>query len=104
MNKEDEKYPEGHFIGMWTGIGIAIFAGLGIPLSFALKNPALIGIGPAIGVSVGIAVGSSIEARYKRDGKVRPRTKKENSVRKILLVSLIALAIVGLTMFLAILL
>ena len=50
MSDKNEKYPEGHFIGMWIGIGIAIFSGVGIPISIALKTPGLMGIGPAIGV------------------------------------------------------
>ncbi|NIO22324.1 MAG: hypothetical protein GTN76_16750, partial [Candidatus Aenigmarchaeota archaeon] len=48
MEKDDEKYPEGHFVGMWMGIGIALFSGIGVPLSIALKIPGLMGIGPAL--------------------------------------------------------
>ena len=99
-NGEDKKYPEGHFIGMWLGIGISIFTGVGIPLSFALNNPGLIGIGPAIGVVIGVAIGTSIENKHKKEGLIRPRTKKERSNRNILLISLIALGIIGLAILL----
>jgi len=35
MEENNKKYPEGHFVGMWMGIGVAIFSGLRIPLSIA---------------------------------------------------------------------
>jgi len=70
MQENNKKYPEGHFVGMWMGIGTAIFSGLGIPLSIATGNTGLIGIGPAVGVSFGLAIGSSIEAKYKKEGKI----------------------------------
>ena len=69
MQENNKDYPAGHFVGMWMGIGAAIFSGLGIPLSIATENMGLIGIGPAIGVAFGLAVGASIEAKYKKEGK-----------------------------------
>jgi hypothetical protein len=65
MEENNKKYPEGHFIGMWMVIGIAI-SGLCIPLSIITGNPGFIAIGPAIGVSVGLAIGSGIEAKYQK--------------------------------------
>jgi hypothetical protein len=59
MDKERGEYPEGHFIGMWMGIGIAIFTSIGVPISIALKIPGLMGIGPAIGVAFGLIIGQS---------------------------------------------
>ena len=100
MEEKNKKYPEGHFVGMWMGIGIAIFSGIGIPLSFALENPGLIGIGPAMGVAVGLAIGSSIEAKYKKEGKIRPLTKDEKKIRKNAVIALIAVFILGLAIFL----
>ena len=39
MTKNDDlKIPEGQIIAKWMGIGIAIFAGLGIPLSIITSN------------------------------------------------------------------
>jgi hypothetical protein len=76
---EDKKYPEGHFIGLWMSIGIAIFTGVGIPLSIATEIPALIGIGPALGVSIGLAIGSSMESKAKIEGKIRPRKQADNA-------------------------
>jgi hypothetical protein len=81
--EENNKYPEGHFVGMWMGIGIAIFSGLGIPLSIVTENYAFIGIGPALGVSLGLAIGSSIEAKYKKEGKIRPLMEDEKKRKKI---------------------
>jgi len=51
MEENNKKYPEGHFVGMWMGIGMAIFSGLGIPFSILTGNTGLIGIGPAVGVA-----------------------------------------------------
>jgi hypothetical protein len=79
---KDKKYPKGHFVGMWTGIGIALFAGIGVPLSVATGNNGLIGIGPAIGVSFGAGIGQAIEKKYEREGKIRPLTPAEQKRRK----------------------
>ena len=82
MNQIDEKYPEGHFVSMWMGIGIAIFSGIGIPLSIITDNPGFIGIGPAIGVAFGLSIGQGIENRYKLEGKIRPITDTEKKRKK----------------------
>ena len=100
MDKNNEKYPEGHFVGMWMGIGIAIFTGIGVSLSVALKMPGLIGIGPAIGVVFGTALGQSIESKYKKAGKIRPLTEEEKRKRKILIIAGIFVFILGLILFL----
>lgn len=83
MEENNKRYPEGHFVGLWMVIGIAIFSGLGIPLAIVTENLGLIGIGPAIGVSFGLAIGSSIEAKHKKEGKIRPLTEKEKKRKKI---------------------
>ena len=100
MEENNKKYPEGHFVGMWMGIGIAIFSGVGVPLSIALKIPGLIGIGPAIGVAFGLSLGQSIESKYKREGKIRPLTEDEKKKRKILVIGGISVFILGLLIFL----
>ena len=96
VEEKNEKYPEGHFTGMWMGIGIAIFSGIGVPLSIALKNPGFMGIGPAIGVAFGYRVGQSIEEKYKSEGKIRPLTKEEKDRRKIAMVLGIITFMIGL--------
>jgi hypothetical protein len=83
MENKDDKYPEGHFLGMWMGIGVAIFSGFGIPLSIATDNPGFIGMGPAFGVAFGLALGQSIEKKYKQKGKIRPLTVSEIKRNKI---------------------
>jgi hypothetical protein len=82
MEENNKKYPEGHFVGMWMGIGITIFSGLGIPLSITTGNTGLIGIGPALGVAFGLAIGSSIEAKHKKEGRIRPLTEEKKKRRK----------------------
>jgi len=100
MEEKDKKYPEGHFLGMWIGIGIAIFAGIGVPLSIITENPGFIGIGPALGVAVGVAIGQSLEEKHKKEGRIRPLTKEEKERKsKLVYVGLGAL-IIGLVAFL----
>jgi hypothetical protein len=82
MDDKIIKYPEGHFLGMWIGICMAIFSGFGIPLSIITENPGFIGIGPALGVAVGIAIGQSIENKYKEEGRIRPLTESEQKRKK----------------------
>ena len=99
MGNNEKKYPEGHFLGMWMAIGIAIFSGLGIPLSFVTKNPGLIGIGPAIGVAFGLAIGQSIENKYKLEGKIRPLTESEQKRKKMVVLAGIAILALGVLLF-----
>jgi predicted nucleic acid-binding Zn ribbon protein len=82
MNDPIKKYPEGHFIGMWMGLGIAIFSGVGIPLSIITGNPGLIGIGPALGVAIGVAIGQSIENKHRQEERIRPLTELEQTRKK----------------------
>ena len=83
MDKDDKKvFPEGHFVGMWIGIGMAMFAGVGVALSTALDSPGLIGIGPALGVGFGAAIGQGIEKKKKAEGLVRPLSRAEKDRRK----------------------
>lgn len=93
------KYPEGHFLGKWMGIFIAIFSGFGIPLSIALNNPAFIGIGPAIGVAIGASVGKSIEEKYRKKGMIRPMTEKEKKNKKIAVIFGIIALLLGVAAF-----
>ena len=82
MENKDDKYPEGHFLGMWMGLGIAIFSVIGILVSIFIDNQELIGIWPAIGVAFGLAIWQSIENRYKQKGKIRPLTESEKKRKK----------------------
>jgi hypothetical protein len=77
MEKRNEGYPEGHFVGKWMAIGIAIFSGLGIPLAIITENLGLIGIGPAMGAAFGVAIGQSVEAKHKKEGRITPLTEEE---------------------------
>lgn len=100
MDEKNEKYPEGHFIGMWMGIGIAIGCGLGVPLAIAIGNPGFFGIGIPIGLAIGIAIGSSIEAKYKKEGKLRPLTLEEKKKKKSGVMIGVALLVIGVLIFL----
>ena len=100
MEKNNKKYPEGHFIAMWMGIGIAIFSGFGILISIATNNLGLIGIGPALGVAFGLSIGQLIETKYKKEGKIRPLTEDEKRRKKIAVMAALALLILGIIIFL----
>jgi hypothetical protein len=99
MDDKVKKYPEGHFVGMWMGIGIAIFSGLGIPLSIVTENPGFIGMGPALGVAVGLAIGQSIENKHKQEGRIRPLTESEQNRKKNAVIAGIVLLTLGLLVF-----
>lgn len=75
IDRKTGKYPEGHFMGLWTALGIP----LGMPIGIALGNIAL---GPAIGVGMGVAIGAAVEAKYRKEGKIRPLTKDEEKMRR----------------------
>ena len=96
----NKKYPEGHFLGMWMGIGIAIFSGFGIPLCIATDNYGLIGIGPAIGVAFGLSIGQAIENKYKKENKIRPLTEEEKKRKKMAVFAGIAILMLGVIVFL----
>jgi len=98
-----KKYPEGHFLGMWMGIGIAIFSVLGIPLSIATENPGFIGIGPALGVAFGLAIGQSIENKHKQEGRIRPLTESEQKRKKNAVFAGIVILALGVLVFILLL-
>jgi len=99
MDDKVKKYPEGHFVGMWMGIFIAIFSGFGIPLSVATENYGFIGIGPALGVAIGLSIGQSIEHKYKQEGRIRPLTETEQKRKKNAVFVGIAALILGILIF-----
>jgi hypothetical protein len=96
---QDRKYPEGHFIGLWMGIGIAIFSGLGVPLALATGNYGLMGIGPALGVAFGLSVGQAIENRQKKEGMIRPLTEEEKKRKKLAVLAGLFILSLGVAVF-----
>ena len=95
MEEKNKKYPEGHFVGIWTVIWIAIFTAVGIPISIITKNPGIIGIWPALGVAVGLSIGQGVENKYKKEGKIRPLNKDEKKRKKRAVLIGIALLTLG---------
>lgn len=82
MNNDQKQYPKGHFVGLWMGIGMAIFSGIVIPFSIITDNPGFMGLGPALGVGAGLAIGAGIEQKHEREGRIRPLNQKEIQNRK----------------------
>jgi hypothetical protein len=99
MDDINKKYPEGHFLGMWMGICIAIFSGFGISFSIIIENPGFIGMGPALGVGVGLAIGQSIENKYKQEGRIRPLTESEQKRKKNAVFAGIVILALGILIF-----
>lgn len=97
----NKTYPKGHFTGMWMGIGIAIFSGIGVPISFITGNPGLMGIGPAIGIAIGISIGQGIERKYEKEGRIRPLNNEEIARKKRMLIIASALLVLGIIAFIA---
>ena len=100
MATEENKYPEGHFTGMWMGIGIAIFSGIGVPIAIATENMAFMGIGPAMGVAFGLSIGAGIEEKYKKQGKIRPLTEAEQKRKKLVVLAGRIMLLLGVIAFL----
>jgi len=103
MDNTNKQYPEGHFVGIWMGICIAIFSGFGIPLSIVTENYGFIGIGPAMGVAIGAGIGQSIENKYKQEGKIRPLSEYESKRKKNAVTTGIILLTLGIITFIILL-
>ena len=91
MNDDNKKYPEGHFLA----IGIALGIPFGLVFATTLDNPGLIGIGLPFGLAIGLA----LEAKYKKEGKIRPLTREELKARKIWVIAGIVLLFLGIFVF-----
>ena len=99
MDDKTKNYPEGHFLGIWMGICMAIFSGFCIPLSIITENLGFIGIGTALGVAVGVAIGQSIENEYKEEGRIRPLTEAEQKRKKNAVFAGVIILTLGLLFF-----
>jgi len=89
---QEEKYPQGHFLNMWIGIGVAIGSGLGVAIGLILGNMAFIGTGIPIGIAIGAGIGASQEAKYQKAGLTRPLHEEEKRQKQV--ASLIGLILV----------
>lgn len=100
----EKEYPEGQLVAMWIGIGIALFAGVGVVFATATDNPGLIGIGPALGVAVGAGIGTGLQNKARREGRIRELapTERRRQRRALWIGGVILLA--GVAAMLAILL
>ena len=69
MMKERNNAPRDrdHYIGLGIGIGLILFAPLGVVLLILTDSPGFLGIGPGMGVAVGVAIGEGLYQRSKQD-------------------------------------
>ena len=104
MQNNNKTYPEGHFIGLWMAISIAIFTVIGLPLSIIFDMLGFMGIGPALGVAIGLSIGSAIEGKYKAEGRIRPLTEEEKRKRQYAVLAGIAVLSLGVIVFILLLL
>ena len=85
-----KKYDEGHFVGM----GMAIGAGVGIPLGLVLGGAAFLGIGIAVGVTLGLAIGKGVENKYMEKGLIKPLSAGDKKKKRMsVLMGLVALGL-----------
>lgn len=89
------EYREGEVVATWIGVGMALFAGVGVVIATVTDTPGLIGIGPAVGVAFGTSVGMALEARYRREGRLRQPTPAERRRLRIALWIGVALLVLG---------
>ena len=93
--------PEGFLVGKWMATGLVVFGGAGVPLSFALDEPGLIGLWPGMGMVIGLAIGTALEARYRAEGRLRPPTEGERRNRSIAVAAGVGLLALGAVLFTA---
>jgi hypothetical protein len=103
QNKHDKKFPKGHFVGIWMGIGLAMFAGLGVPLSVATGNTGLIGLGPAMGLVFGTIIGQIVEKNKDSQGLIRELTPAERRSRSYAILAGLVILVAGMVIFIALL-
>jgi hypothetical protein len=87
---------EGHPQGYGVGVGIALGAGLGVALGTIVDDI-------AIGIPIGVALGAAIGAAWERShaSELRPLTDSENRLRRRGVTVGLALALMGLLVFVA---
>lgn len=91
----EKKYPEGYFKTMWMLASTGVLSAIGVPLGLVLEIPLLIGASPLIGVIIGMLIGEKFEAKYKNRGQIRSLNDKEVRNRKILIIVIFFVGLVG---------
>jgi hypothetical protein len=101
-----KSYPQGH----WMGIGMAIGMVFGTFVFFIAdlltgEFGSMFFLGPGAGVAIGVSIGTALEERYKRSGRIRKLTaKEEKRQRKLVTLGVVILvigALAGLLAFMA---
>lgn len=98
-----KEYPEGQLVATWMGIGIALFAGVGVVFATATDNAGLIGIGPALGVAVGAGIGAGLENKARQEGRIRELSAAERRRQRRSRWIGVAILLAGLAVMVAIL-
>ncbi len=99
--QKDEKYPQGHFMGIGIATGMPIGLPIGLILGRTMDQLAIgLAIGPALGVALGTALGAYLEKKNK--DKIRPLTKEELKMRKVARIALGIVLALGVLAFIGI--
>jgi hypothetical protein len=94
-----EKYPQGHWMGLGMCIGIAFGCIPSLAGLFVDDLSSFLAVGPAIGCGLGVAIGAALERKHKDE--LRPLTLAEQQTRfRLTLLSLGSLALLVLLLFL----
>ena len=92
MDEHNKTYPEGYFLALGLALGIPF----GLVFAVTLENFGFIGMGLPFGLAMGLA----LEAKYKKEGKIRPAGPKDLRRKTIGLVTGIVVALIFLVIFL----
>jgi len=91
----EEKHPQGYWLGMGMSFGMLTGGVLGLIASILTENKTLfIPIGPGAGLALGVAIGSVLEKKHQDELRPVNETKTKRQ-RLTLLVGLGLLVIVG---------
>jgi len=88
------KYPEGHFMGKGIAFGLPLGYLIGFLIAVLSKNNSLwFIIGSVLGMSFGLIIGLFLERKNKK--RIRSLTEKERKIRRLTMLTLSALILIG---------
>ena len=89
LQNQHKLVPEGYYMGVFTAIGVAIGAGLGVVTHFA---------GTGVGIALGAGIGAMLDTKAKNEGRVlcpRKTSQSQTKTKMVLVIILIGLMAAG---------